>query len=456
MSASMFGLLVASQFGLVVPQPLEWGLRIAGLPLPDPRSAFYAVTLHAVAFLSVAQLTGYLAEKLQRTDLKLQRASDRLADLQAYNQHVIDSMTGGLAATDAHGRILMFNRAAEAISGDTAVNVLGRSIAEVLQLPAEMRKTLGDVMRTGRGRRTEFSFLRRSGQEIDIGLSVGPLIGTAGHLGYLFTFQDLTEFKRRERDEQRQKRMVAVGEMAAGIAHEIRNPLASMSGSMQLLRDELLLNAEQTQLFDIVFRESERLNDTIRNFLAYARPPLSRVSIVDIRTLLTGAVQLIRNNPEWQTLHRIELDLAADPLVCEADEAQIQQVVWNLATNGIRAMTKGGCLTLGAHLVKDPNSDPTAVTLSVRDEGVGIAPEDLDRIFQPFHGGFAKGAGLGLSIVHRLVTDRGGEIRVSSEVGKGTRVDVRWPIRPPDVTPADTQEDERLSVVTPELMVADA
>lgn len=455
--ASMFGLLVASQFGLIVPQPQEWGLRLPDFPLPDPRGAFYAVTLHAVAFIAVARLTGYLAENLQRADLKLQRASDRLADLQAYNQHVIDSMIGGLAATDAHGRVLMFNRAAEAISGETAVSVLGRSVAEVLQLPADMRRALGDVQRTGRGKRTEFEFLRRSGQRIEVGLSVGPLVGSSGQLGHLFTFQDLTDFKRRERDEQRQKRLVAVGEMAAGIAHEIRNPLASMSGSLQLLRDDLHLDGEQTQLFEIVFRESERLNDTIRNFLAYARPPVARAATVDMRQVLAGVAQLIRNNPEWQTRHRIELDLPDEALVCEADDAQIQQIVWNLATNGIRAMETGGCLTLSARLRRGVEDEPTMVTMSVRDEGVGIAAADLDRIFQPFHGGFAKGAGLGLSIVHRLVTDRGGEICVSSEVGKGTAVDVHWPIKAVeiDVESVRRDEDERLSLVTPELMVAD-
>lgn len=456
-AASMFGLLVASQFGLIVPLPQEWGLRPPNVPLADPRAAFYAVALHAVAFLAVARLTGYLAENLQTTDLKLQRASDRLADLQAYNQHVIDSMTGGLAATDAHGRILMFNRAAEAISGETAVSVLGRSVAEVLQLPADLRRTLGDVERTGRGRRTEFEFLRRSGQRIEVGLSVGPLVGSSGQLGHLFTFQDLTDFKRRERDEQRQKRLMAVGEMAAGIAHEIRNPLASMSGSLQLLRDDLHLDSEQAQLFEIVFRESERLNDTIRNFLAYARPPLARAATVDMRQLLTAVAQLIRNNPEWGARHQIALDLPEDTMVCEADEAQIQQIVWNLATNGIRAMETGGCLTLGARLRRDTDDEPTMVTMSVKDEGVGIAAEDLDRIFQPFHGGFSKGTGLGLSIVHRLVTDRGGEICVSSERGKGTIVDIHWPIKAVAIESemARLDEEERLSLVTPELMVAD-
>ncbi len=431
MSAAVFGILVASQFGLVVPQPQEWGLSVPAVVLPSPRFAFYAVGLYAVAFLAVGRLTGFLAESLHRADVKLERASNSLADLQVYNQHVIDSMTGGLAATDVHGRVLMVNRAAESITGEMATHVLGRSVAEVLQLPGDFRKSLADIAGPGKSHRAEYAYLRRSGQQIEVGLSVGPLVGKKGQLGYLFTFQDLTDYKRQEREEQRQKRLAAIGEMAAGIAHEIRNPLASMSGSMQLLRQELTLSSEQAQLFDIVMRESDRLNDTIRNFLAYARPPQPRNGVVDVCKVLKEAAQLIRNNPECQSLHRVDVQLPEAAVTCEADESQIRQIVWNLATNGIRAMPKGGTLTLSASAPAASTllGTPSGIIISVRDEGVGMSPDALDRIFQPFHGGFAKGSGLGLAIVHRIVTDRGGEIRVSSQLRKGTTVDVHWPSR---------------------------
>jgi two-component system sensor histidine kinase PilS (NtrC family) len=223
--------------------------------------------------------------------------------------------------------------------------------------------------------------------------------------------------------------------MAAGIAHEIRNPLASMAGSMQVLRQELDLNGEQTQLFDIVLRESDRLNDTIRNFLAYARPQASRIRTVDVRQVLTDAAQLIRNNPECQSRHQVDVTLPDRDVKCEADEAQIRQIVWNLATNGLRAMPDGGALTLAA-TPSPAGAVPAGVIIRVADTGVGITPDALDRIFQPFHGGFAKGAGLGLSIVHRIVTDHGGEIRVSSEVGKGTAVEIHLPSRAPSAETA--------------------
>jgi two-component system sensor histidine kinase PilS (NtrC family) len=450
-SALIFAVIVASQFGLVVPQPQEWGLTVPTVVLPSPRFAFYSVALTAAGFLLAGRLTGYLAESLHRADIRLERASTTLADLQVYNQHVIDSMTGGLAATDVHGRVLMVNRAAETITGEMAAHVLGRSVAEVLQLPGELRRSLADIVGPGRTQRSEYRYLRRSGQNLEVGLSVGPLVGKKGQLGYLFTFQDLTEYKAQEREEQRQKRLAAIGEMAAGIAHEIRNPLASMSGSMQLLRQELNLTTEQAQLFDIVARESDRLNDTIRNFLAYARPSQPKVGRVDVRQVLKEAAQLIRNNPECQSLHRVDLQVPEHAVICAADEAQIRQIVWNLATNGIRAMPKGGVLTLSARTsgTAEATADaaaevPAGVVISVRDNGVGMAPEALDRIFQPFHGGFAKGSGLGLAIVHRIVSDRGGEIRVSSHVGKGTIVEVHWPSQPR--APERTRDEGTLAV----------
>jgi two-component system, NtrC family, sensor histidine kinase PilS len=428
-SAGLFGLIVASQYGLVIPRPDHWGLTNAVLPLPPPRYAFYSVSVHCLAFLAVARLTGYLAQSLHRSDQSLRAASTAIADLQALNQHVIDSMTGGLAATDADGQVLIFNRAAEAITGHHAALVRGQSAAHILQLPAELRGALAEVVATGRGRRVIYPFTVRGGAQIDLGLTLGPLM-TSGGTGYLFTFQDVTELKRLEREAETQKRLAAVGQMAAGIAHEIRNPLASMSGSMQVLRQELNLEADQAQLFDIVLRESERLNQTIRDFLSYARPQQGRTAVVDMAEVVRDAARLLRNSPDCTSAHQVEV--AVDGVTTlHAVEAQMRQIVWNLATNALRAMPAGGTLRLhvngsGSHEAIGAAGGP-AVVLSVSDDGVGIPSEDLDRIFQPFHGGFAKGAGLGLAIVHRIVSDQGGSIDVHSQAGQGTTIDVILP-----------------------------
>jgi two-component system sensor histidine kinase PilS (NtrC family) len=244
--------------------------------------------------------------------------------------------------------------------------------------------------------------------------------------GFLFTFQDVTDVRRLERNARLQQRLAAVGEMAAGIAHEIRNPLASMSGSIQVLRQELTLNDEQAQLMDIVLRESERLNDTIKSFLAYARPQRFALARLDVRKVVQDAALLLRNSSEVHEHHTIAVDVPDDPVWCEADENQIRQVLWNLATNGLKAMAQGGRLLLTAATAKDGSG---ATLLTVQDQGRGIPAEDLDVIFQPFHSSFDKGTGLGLAIVHRIVTDYNGTINVSSRVGAGTVVTVRLPIR---------------------------
>jgi two-component system sensor histidine kinase PilS (NtrC family) len=241
----------------------------------------------------------------------------------------------------------------------------------------------------------------------------------------LFTFQDVTAIKKLERDAAIQQRLAAVGEMAAGIAHEIRNPLASMSGSIQILRQDLPLSSEQEQLMDIVLRESERLNTTIRSFLAYARPQRFQIARFDVRRALNDTALLLRNSAEVHDGHDVLVDTPPAELWYEADEGQIKQIVWNLATNGLRAMADGGRLHLIAAF--EPSSD--GIVLTVRDEGIGIAAEELDSLFQPFHGTFAKGTGLGLAIVHRIVADYNGEIQVSSQPGVGTTVSVRLPAR---------------------------
>ncbi|MSO55722.1 MAG: hypothetical protein EXQ55_02190 [Acidobacteria bacterium] len=246
----------------------------------------------------------------------------------------------------------------------------------------------------------------------------------------LFAFQDVTDTRRLEREARLRQRLAAVGEMAAGIAHEIRNPLASMSGSIQILRQELPLSEEQAQLMDIVLRESERLNDTIRSFLAYARPQRFSIARLDVRRVLNDAALLLRNSAEVHEGHVIDVQVPASDVALEADENQIRQIVWNLATNGLRAMRDGGRLGLGARIEGGSGGRQDAVVLEVADEGVGIPADELDAIFQPFRGSFAKGTGLGLAIVHRIVSDYGGEIEVSSTPGRGTTVSVRLPLRP--------------------------
>jgi two-component system sensor histidine kinase PilS (NtrC family) len=392
--------------------------------LPSASVARYTVAFNVFGFFAVALLGGSLADRLQSAGVQLEQASTELADLQALNQHVIDSLPSGITTTDQARRVLTFNRGAELITGVTWRGAVGRRVDEVLQLPAPLMESIESDLRSNEARRHDLRYraVDRPG-EIEIGLTATHLETPGGRAGLLFNFQDVTAIKKLERDAAIQQRLAAVGEMAAGIAHEIRNPLASISGSIQILRQELPLSSEQEQLMDIVLRESERLNTTIRSFLAYARPQRFRIERFDVRRALNDTALLLRNSAEVLEGHQITVDVPAGELWYDADEGQVKQIVWNLATNGLRAMPDGGRL----HLTGATSAD--GLVLSVRDDGVGIPPEELDGLFQPFHGTFAKGSGLGLAIVHRIVSDYNGEIQVSSQPGAGTTVSVRLPAR---------------------------
>jgi two-component system sensor histidine kinase PilS (NtrC family) len=404
-------------------------LRALFVVLPPRSVAQYTVALNVFGFFAVAFLSGSLSNSLLSASARLREASTEIADLQALNQHVIDSLPSGLATTDNAQRILTFNHAAELITGVPFRVAAGRPVGEVLQLPPAVIESINSEVKVAR--RHEFRYRPVDGRhELEIGLTATHLVTPGGRAGFLFTFQDVTVIKKFERDAAIQQRLAAIGEMAAGIAHEIRNPLASMSGSIQILRQELPLSAEQEQLMDIVLRESERLNTTIRSFLAYARPQRFQIARFDVRRALNDTALLLRNSAEVQDRHEIVVDVPSTELWYEADEGQIKQIIWNLATNGLRAMPDGGRLRLiGA---REPSSD--GVVLTVQDQGVGIPPEELDGLFQPFHGTFAKGSGLGLAIVHRIVSDYNGEIQVSSQPGAGTSVAVRLPARAVVVT----------------------
>jgi two-component system sensor histidine kinase PilS (NtrC family) len=295
----------------------------------------------------------------------------------------------------------------------------------MLQLPPDAAAAVAADLGGARSCRADYKYRRSDARTIDLGLSATHLITPEGRAGFIFTFQDVTELRRLEHDARLRQRLAAVGEMAAGIAHEIRNPLASMAGSIQILRRELPLTPEQDQLMDIVLRESARLNDTIRSFLAYARPQRFQIERHDVRRAVNDTALLLRNSAEVHPGHTVDVDVPPVAVNYEADEGQIRQIIWNLATNGLRAMPEGGRLRLSVRT--EPTRDGEDLLLIVQDDGGGMPASTVEAMFQPFHGSFEKGSGLGLAIVHRIVTDYGGRIHVDSQPGRGTTMTVRLP-----------------------------
>jgi two-component system sensor histidine kinase PilS (NtrC family) len=430
----MAGLTTILFLGLVVSQylnvngyldlPLE---SLVATDLPPVNVAQYTVALNAFGFFAVALLSGSLAERARLGEAQLEQATEEIADLQAFNQYVLDNLLSGLATADVDNRLVTYNRSAMMITGRDGALPIGERAADVLQLPPAFAATLSQDLARVRSKRTDYVYRQPDGHTIELGLSVAALPLPDGSRGYLYTFQDVTDVRRFEQNARLQQRLAAVGEMAAGIAHEIRNPLASMSGSMQMLKQELPLSTDQAQLMDIVLKESERLNQTIKSFLAYARPQRFSMQRLDLRPIVQETATLLRNGTEVGERHQVDVRLADEPVMVDADEGQVRQIIWNLATNGLRAMPAGGALCLSA--VHDQTAAGRIALLQVEDEGVGIPPEDVDSIFQPFRGSFGKGTGLGLAIVHRIVTDYGGHIDVKPRTGGGTVFRVTFPDR---------------------------
>lgn len=414
------GTLWAVREGLV---PAQGGL--ADVPILPAKAILYSIFVTGVACATVAMIGAFLSESLRHAGQKLEEAAVQVADLRELNAVIVDSIQSGLATTDATGQVLYVNAFGEAILGRPASALRGRSIRDVfgssLLEPAALRARAGSRSLA----RLEIAYAGPGGARMDLGVSVTPLaVGDRPGSGYLLVFQDLTEIKRLEEEVRTKEKLAAVGEMAAQLAHEIRNPLGSISGSAQVLVGEANVSEEHERLLRIITRESKRLSDALNRFLFQARPAGRERGPVDIGPLLGEAVTLLQNGPEVGPRHEVAFESDAGPHVCLADPDQITQVFWNLVRNGLEAMPGGGRLQVRLRRTAED------VVLSVRDQGRGMGREEQRRMFEPFRSGTPMGTGLGLAIVYRIVREHGGDITVRSAPDAGTQVEVRLPLVP--------------------------
>ena len=382
------------------------------------------VGLFDVAFLVVGLLSARLAERQSRSDVRLMAATQSLAHLRALHERIIASIRSGLVTTDLDGRIFTFNAAAEEITGYREATIRGKDASILF---GEMKDHIAETLRAleaGAGSpRFETNCLTSEGMRLRLGYSISPLSSEAGETtGIVITFQDLTHVRALEETSRRQDRLAAIGRMAASIAHEIRNPLAAMRGSIQMLRSEMDSDASHTELMEIILRESDRLNRIITDFLSYARPRSLAPARVDVGDLLHQTFALMRHSPEIASNQSIVEELPSEALFAEADEGQLKQVFWNLARNALQAMPDGG--TLRATL--EPNSE-NRLRIAFTDTGRGMSPEQVEHLFEPFSS-TTGGTGLGLSIVYQIIRDHGGTINVRSRVGQGTTIMVELPV----------------------------
>ncbi|HMG74131.1 MAG TPA: ATP-binding protein, partial [Pyrinomonadaceae bacterium] len=265
--------------------------------------------------------------------------------------------------------------------------------------------------------------LTPNGLALRLGFSIAPLSGESGETsGMVITFQDLTDIRALEETSRRQDRMAAVGRLAASIAHEIRNPLAAMRGSIQMLRSEMDGDTEQAQLMEIILRESDRLNKIVADYLNYARPRPAEFKNVDISALVADTFKLLRNSPELSEAHTLNEDLPNRPAIVSGDPEQLKQVCWNIARNALKSMPDGGTFSVSLSEV-----DGNRLRLSFSDTGCGMSPEQVERLFEPFTS-TTGGTGLGLSIVYQIIRDHSGTINVRSLQGEGTTITIELPV----------------------------
>lgn len=388
-----------------------------------PIQVLYLLFVNILSFYTVALLSSYLSERLRKTRQELREKSMDFDDLQVIQDHILRSVGSGIVTMNMNGEITSWNNAAEQITGyrfdEIRTNwktVFGDSIKGLFGHTDDLK---------ARPVRFEGDIAKRDGSKAILGFTASLLKDDADAVrGIILTFQDITRLIEMEEQIRRQERLATVGSLAAGIAHEIRNPLASLSGSIQMLQGELELQGDHKHLMDIVLRETDRLNSIITEFLDYARPRANQMEPISLTSILEETLTLFRNSREFRQDIVINCDIPS-AIAITGDAQRLRQVFWNLLINAAQAIPDGGSITILA--ATGAGIDGDEVAIRIIDSGRGIESEHLEHIFDPFFTTKPAGTGLGLAITYRIIEDHNGTIDVKSEVGKGTAVIINLP-----------------------------
>jgi two-component system sensor histidine kinase PilS (NtrC family) len=431
-SSILYGTLLGLEYYQVL---LPFGSRYPSPINHQSSYVLYLVAVNLVAFYLVSILSSYLAEQVRRKEEELKKRLIDYKQLERLNNHIVQNVLSGLITIDQEGRITSFNRTAEEITGYKFEEIYQEKIETLITGFSDWKRSIGE---SGEGwsrlrlSRWETRFSRRDGAQLILGFSRSALKDSDDQeIGSILIFQDLTRLREMEEHVRRADRLAAIGKMAAGIAHEIRNPLASISGSIEILKDEQGNSVPNQQLMGIVLREVGRLNSLIEDFLLFARPPSPGKEPIYMNGLIDDILEMFSHSPDCNPQIRIK-KFSQDDLHVQGDAGQFRQVFWNLFTNAVQAMPEGGELRteLRRNSAVFPFFEGNAHgEISVSDTGVGIEKNDLGKIFDPFFTTKEKGTGLGLSIVHNIVESYGGKITVQSELGRGTTFVIALPLR---------------------------
>jgi two-component system sensor histidine kinase PilS (NtrC family) len=375
---------------------------------PELKALQAIIFVNLFAFLAVAYLAGLLVAKLRQVRVELKDASGALENLQALHENIIHSISSGLITTGLDGHITLVNTAAQ--------KLLERLLSELLGTP--VNKLFLDALPNLESERphAEVRLDVPGGYRKTFRVRVAALtVAGRGVLGYVYALDDLTEIRRLEREVRMQDRLAAVGRLAAAIAHEIRNPLTSIAGSVSMLSAVPEMSEEHRKLLEIVTRESQRLNNIITDFLAYSHGKQYHFDKVDLLPLVEDTLTLMQHRMTAEnTGISIERHFSVREAWVLADGDKIKQVFWNFCENAVRAMPSGGTFTVG---IEPLGAD---WQLSFADSGTGMSSQQIEKIFEPFQSNFEGGTGLGLAIVYQIVQAHEGKVWARSRQGQGT------------------------------------
>jgi two-component system sensor histidine kinase PilS (NtrC family) len=374
---------------------------------PELKALQGIIFVNLFAFLVVAYLAGLLVAKLREARVELKDASGALEDLQILHENIIQSISSGLITTGLDGRITLVNSAAQKLLERAPTQLLGKPVTGLFldPLPNGESQSHAEV-------RFDTTTTFRKTVRVRLAALNVPERGTQG---YVYVLDDLTEIRRLEREVRIQDRLAAVGRLAAAIAHEIRNPLTSIAGSVSMLSGVPEMNEEHRHLLDIVTRESQRLNGIITDFLAYSRGKQYHFDKTNLVRLLEDTLTLMRHRMTAEnTGITIESNFAVPEAWVLADGDKVKQVFWNIAENAVRAMRDGGTLKVEIERHEDDWQ------ISFADTGTGMTPQQTEKIFEPFQSSFEGGTGLGLAVVYQIVQAHEGRVWARSRPGQGT------------------------------------
>ncbi len=406
---------------------------------------FYIIFLNIVSYYAVAFLSSLLSHRLNLIKEQLLLTSSHLEKLQAFHKDVVQNMENGLLTADLNGRITSMNPAAGRILNHPENEALGKACFEILPISTLQKFFLKHGARLPADY-IEETLIRNDGSQIHLGVKMSRLTSRPGPRvdaetqGYIVAFEDVTQVREMKDKMAQSEQLAAVGKFSAGLAHEIRNPLASISGSIQVLKKDLNLEGPNRTLMDIVLKETQRLDRIVSDFLHFANPRKDRPIRMDMVELVREVIALLKNSSEYQSSLDVLFQPGGGDYSIHLDEQQIKQMVWNLCLNAMQAMDFSGVLKIdlqsadsfqhGAFKAKQPG-----LVLFVEDSGCGIPPASLKTIFDPFYTTKENGVGLGLARVKQIVERNEGYIGIDSEVGRGTRFTLYFPRRKEEPEP---------------------